>query len=69
MNVCREIEKDGVWVWFGLVWLGINYKLLMRTEDRVSLLRCVRTNKKKGIKNTKNKNKEKLFAFKGVCLE
>lgn len=54
---------------FGLVWLGINYKLLMRTEDRVSFLRCVRTYKKKGIKNTKNKNREKLFAFKRVCLK
>lgn len=63
MNVCREMEKDGVWVWFGLVWLGINYKLLMKTEDRVSFMRYVRTNKKKGIKNTKNKNREKLFAF------
>lgn len=63
MNVCREIEKDGVWVWFGLVWLGINYKLLMKTEDRVRFMRYVRTNKKKGIKNTKNKNREKLFAF------
>ena len=47
MNVCREIEKDGVWVWFGLVWLGINYKLLMKTEDRVRFMRYVRTNKKK----------------------